>query len=135
MPGAHLLRCDHSGACVSELVTDHNNGVPTADVVSAVLCVGDQDIEHAFEGACVRYFSSVQTESLSENLYLNTLQELSQHGEETGSMRHTWDDDAGPCMSMIELDSYDNEVHAHCYHLQARGWFVLRTLTMFATPA
>jgi len=132
MSGAHLLRCGKGSHCVCELVTDRDDAVPTTDVVSAVICVGDQDVEHEFETHSIRYFTSVQTESLSENLYLTTLDDLTRLGEENRCMQHFWEDEAGRCLSMIELCAYDDEIHAHCYHLQARGRFVLRTLTMFA---
>src|SRR6266404_1363214 len=53
MSGAHLLRFESGG-----------------------LCAGERDFEHRFTRDKVTYMTTVQTETLSENLYLATYEEM-----------------------------------------------------------
>jgi hypothetical protein len=75
--------------------------------------------------------STVQTETLSENLYIATLNELRAHARETEALVHQWRDDSGPCLSMLDIQRYAREVHAQSFHLIAHAGLVLRTQTIF----
>lgn len=131
MPGAHLLRFEFGTMCACELVTDQEDSLPTTGVLSAFLCAGEHDFEHVFERDKVRYMTSVQTETLSENLYLATLDEMRTHAKETDAMCHEWDENTGPCLSLIDVQRYSDQIHAQGYHLISRGGLVLRTQSLF----
>jgi hypothetical protein len=131
MPGAHLLRFEYRKICASELMTDQEDHLPDSGVVTAFLCAGERDCEHRFQEEKVTYMATVQTETLSENLYAATFKEILGFSREVEGVIHRWDDEAGPCLSMLDLQRYNKEIHAQSYHLIAQGGIVLRTQTIF----
>ncbi len=131
MQGAHLLRFERGPVCACELVTDQEQGLPQSGVVTTFLCAGEREHEHVFQPSNVAYLASVQTETLTENLYLNTLEELTAFGVESGAVMHAFEDAAGPCLSMVDVQRFATEVHAQCYHLKAVAGMVLRTQAIF----
>ena len=131
MSGAHLLRFESGGLCACELVSDQEGRLPEAGVVSAFLCAGERDFEHKFTREKVTYMTTVQTETLSENLYLATYDEMMEVARVTNALIHRWDDETGKCLSMIDTQRYNHEIHAQAYHLIATGGLVLRTQTIF----
>jgi hypothetical protein len=131
MAGSHLLRFEHGTMVASELVTDQEGNLPDQGVVTAFLCAGERDVEHRFDKARVSYMTTVQTESLSENLYLATFKEMEVTARETGALVYRWQDEAGKCLSMLDMQQYNREVHVQAYHLMAQGGLVLRTQTLF----
>ena len=135
MPGSHLLRFQANNFCACELVVDHEGGIPTAGAVAAFPCSGERDYEHSFSDARVSYLTTVATESLTESLYMATLEDMRRLAEENDCICHAWAGECGPCMSMIELDKYPREIHAHCCHLNAAGGIVVRTESIFEVRA
>lgn len=160
MQGQHLLRFERGPICASELVTDQESGLPTAGAVAAFLCAGERDFDHAFApgapsssgsmtgkipnltsvirgepATCpkggVLYMTTVQTESLSENLYIATVEEMTAHVRENGSLLHAWNEDAGRGMTIVDIQKYATEVHVQAYHLLPAGGVVIRTQSIF----
>lgn len=132
MPGSHSLRFSHQGFSACELVTFQEDGLPTEGAVSTNPCAGEHEFEHRFELERVIYMSTVQTETLSENLYNATYQEMIAFGHETNAVTYKWNDaDGGRCLSMLDIQRFSKEIHAQSYHLIAQGGFVLRTQTIF----
>jgi len=129
--GAHLLRFESGGLCACELVSDHEGRLPEAGTVSSYLCAGERDFEHRFDRDKVTYMNTVQTETLSENLFVATYDEMMNVARENNALIHRWDDETGKCLSMIDVEHRNREVHAQCYHLIATGGLVLRTQTIF----
>lgn len=131
MQGAHLLRYEHAGLCACELVTSQEESLPSADVVTAFPCAGERDYEHAFKRDKVKYITTVQTETLSDNLYASTFDELSAYAAERDAIAHQWNDEFGPCISFVDVEKYNREVHAQGFHLIAHGGIVLRMQSIF----
>lgn len=131
MQGSHLLRFEHGPLCASELLTDQDKNLPTTGIVTAFLCAGERDYEHSFEREGVTYINSVQTESLSENLYIATYQELLDDARHQNGLIHEWEDESGRCLSAITFESRKREVHSHAFHLMAGGGVVVRSQTIF----
>lgn len=131
LQGSHVLRFEHQTVCAAELVTDQDQGLPDKGVVAAFLCAGEHDFEHRFDRDRVMYMTTVQTESLSENLYNATFDEIKRCARGPDSIVHEWDDDSGRCLSVIEFQRYSKEVHVQAYHMHATGGLVLRTQTLF----
>lgn len=131
MQGMHLLRFEHRTMCAAELLVDHEGNLPCTGAVAAFLCAGERDFEHKFPKDRAGYMCTVQTETLSENLYISTLNELRAHARETDALVHQWRDEAGPCLSMLDIQRYAKEVHAQSFHLIAQSGLVLRTQTLF----
>jgi hypothetical protein len=131
MEGAHLLRFEMGSLCASELCTGHDGKLPDTGIVSAFLCAGERDFEHRFPKEKVLYMTTVQTETLSENLYLATFAELTDYARSTDAMALKWSDETGDCLSVIDLQRFNKEIHAQCYHMIASGGLVVRTQTIF----
>ncbi|MGD9692282.1 MAG: hypothetical protein AB7G17_12670 [Phycisphaerales bacterium] len=131
MPGSHVMRFQHDGHCASELVTEQESGLPERGVAAAFPCAGERDFEHAF-GERMKYMSTVQTETLSENLYNATYDELLDFAREVDAAAHLWTDaDGGKCLSFLDVQRYRKEIHAQSYHLISAGGLVLRTQSIF----
>ena len=131
MSGSHVLRFEHGPVCCAELVTDQETNLPDTGVVTAFLCAGERDFEHRFNRRRVVYMTSVQTETLSENLYATTRDELLDFAEEAEALVHHWEDESGPCVSILDVQQYQREVHVQAFHMMAQGGLVLRTQTLF----
>lgn len=131
-PGSHVMRFRYDGFVASELVTDQDGGLPVDGAVTGFPCQGEHEYDHKFTAERVNYMTSVQTETLGENLYAATYDEMVDFSKETGALIHRWTDtDGGKCLSMLDVQRLAKEVHAQAYHLLAHGGLVLRTQTIF----
>jgi len=131
MNGSHVVRFEFKSICATEFLSEQDKSVPSSGLVTACLCAGERDFEHRFTGAGVTYMNSVQTETLSDNLYASTLEEMVQFSRETGALTHQWGDETGKCVSIVDVQKYNTEVHAQAYHLIASGGIVVRSQTIF----
>ncbi len=131
MAGKHMCRFEISGACACEIVSETNVGLPQTGIVESILCAGEREFEHRFARSDLNYMTSVQTEQLSSNIYLSTFEELDEFSREVDSLVHRWDDEIGPCMSILNIQRFAKEVHVQSYHLIAREGLVLRTQSLF----
>lgn len=130
MNGSHLLRFEHKTLCCCELVTDLERS-PTQGVVTSCLCAGEHEFEHRFTRDRVNYMSSIQTESLSENLFAAEYEELLGLGRQMNALIHRWQDEAGDCLTVLAMQALSAEAHIQAYHLIASGGLVLRSQTIF----
>jgi hypothetical protein len=131
LDGGHVLRFDYRGACVTEVAIDAQTPVPQGGVVGAFLCTSDRDYDLPANGDGIQYMTTVQTETLTENLYRATYEEMLELARETGSLAHRYTDDAGRCLSMVEIQRMAHEVHVHCTHMLAGTGTVLRIQSLF----
>ncbi|MBL8764564.1 MAG: hypothetical protein JNM07_09885 [Phycisphaerae bacterium] len=132
MAGSHVLRFQHRNCVVSELITSRNDQLPTNGAVTAFPCAGEHDYDHEFKNEKIKYSATVQTETLSENLYNTTYQEMLDYARDVECVLHEWSvADGGRCLSLLELANYASEVTIQGFHLQAAGGLVLRTQTVF----
>lgn len=132
MNGSHLLRFGHcDGFCASELVTDQERDLPDTGVVTAFQCVGEHDYEHCFKPKGVNYICTVQTETLSENQFLADFDEYLDFARKGQALTHQWRDDGGNCLSIVDVQQQNRQVHAQAYHLIAGPRLVLRSQSIF----
>lgn len=131
MPGAHMLRFEHKSMCACELVTEHERTVPTQGIITSFLCAAERDFEHAFPSHGVKYMTTVQTETLAENLFQSEYEEIRDLVRERQALAHTWEDEVGRCMSVVDIEKRLKEVHVGSYHFIASLGLVLRTQTIF----
>jgi hypothetical protein len=131
MDGGHLLRFEHTTLCACELMTAQETRLPEQGLVAGFLAMGERDFEHRFAKDKVVYMNTIQTESLSENLFLSTYDEIVDYARTTDALVHRWADEAGKCLTIIDTQSFNKEIHAQCYHLVAQGGLVIRTQTIF----
>lgn len=131
MPGRHVLAFEFGGHALTEHVTDQERGLPDSGVVEAFLCAGEREMEREFEDSGIGYMTSAQTEQLGENLYHATYEELDELARDTKALVLRWSDEVGACMSIIDMQRFQREVHIQAYHMIAREGLVLRTQTIF----
>lgn len=132
MNGSHMLRFQVDGFCCCELLTDKEGGLPTTGAVVTFPCIGEKDFDHPFTDEGVKYITTMQTETLSENLYRATYNEMIAFADETDGVLVRWNSkDGGANLSLLDLQRHGKEVHAQSYHLFAQGGLVLRTQTIF----
>lgn len=131
MRGSHVLRFQTATMCCSELVTNQERNLPTSGIVTAFLCAGEHEFDHDFGPAGVKYYTSVQTETLTENLYEATYAELLTYGKEQGGLIHAFEDEAGACLGILCFEQHAKSIHVDAFHLLAKGGVVVRTQTLF----
>jgi hypothetical protein len=131
MDGAHMLRFERTTLCACELLTAQDTRLPENGIVAGFPALGERDFEHRFARDRVVYMTTIQTETLSENLFLATFDEFVDYAKTTDAMVHHWSDDAGKCLTIIDTQRFNREIHAQCYHLIAQGGQVIRTQTIF----
>ena len=114
--GGHSLRFQLNGFCLSEIVVEHIDQIP--------------DFEEKVADNLI-YMTTMQTETLSDHLYLGTYKEMMAHARENDSLYAAWTDAAGkPNLSLIDVQHFRNEVHVQGYHLRSDCGLVLRTQSM-----
>lgn len=132
MPAGHVVRFQHGKASLVEVVTFRSDHLPEAGLVHALPAVGEKDFELDRPENGIGYVTTLQTESLTDNLYQSTLREMRDFARETGAIAHEWnDEDGGICLTVLDAQKYRREYHVQGYHLVASGGFVLRTQSIF----
>lgn len=130
MPGQHVMRFLYNNQNATEVITGGDVLLPQRGLVSALPCAGEKDHDHRYSDE-VNFMTSIQTETLPENIYASTYEELTEFGKENEALMHFWDEEAGPCASILDIQLLRNEVHAQAYHLLSPGGVVIRTQSIF----
>ena len=130
--GGHALRFEHDGVCLTEIISDQTEQLPERGQVITLPCAGEKDHENSFAEK-VAYVTSVQTETLTDHLYLGTYNEMLEHGRECNGLMCVWTEDAHakPSLSLLDIQRFAEEVHVQSYHLRPDCGLVLRSQTMF----
>lgn len=129
--GGHSLRFQHNGLCVVEVVVESIDQIPDRGIVATLPCAGERDHEERFGDQLV-YMTTMQTETLSDHLYIGTYKEMLQHSRESDSLVSMWTDELGkPNLSVLDVQATRNELHLQGYHLRSDCGLVLRTQSMF----
>jgi len=131
MAGSHVLRFERGDLCASELITEYERPVPTTDIVAAFYCPSEKDTEHTFARGGVKYWNSLQTETLPGAVFAETHREMLEFGRENQCLVHLWRDGEGECLSLVDIQRYPGEVHAQAWHLLAESQTVLRSQSLF----
>ena len=80
--------------------------------------------------------TSIQTETLSDHLYVGTYRELLDHARSANSLLVQWDDENGKGnLSILDMQRFRDEVHMQGYHMRSDCGLVLRTQSMFQLAA
>ncbi|MCA9284023.1 MAG: hypothetical protein KDA22_02320 [Phycisphaerales bacterium] len=131
--GGHAVRFQHDGHCVCEVVTDQSEQVPDRGLVGTFPCAGEKDHEEKISDNLL-YLTTIQTETLTDHLYLGTYKEMLQHGRDGNSLMSVWTDEFGKAnLSLLDIQRYRTEVHIQAYHLRSDCGLVLRSQSMFQT--
>ena len=130
--GGQVLRFQHEGTCVCEVVTDRFESLPERGLVANIMCTGERDYEESF-GDNVKYMTAMQSETLSDHLYLSTYREMLEHARESTNSLLVLpsDNQPRPTLSVIDIQRYRREIHVQGFHLRGEANMVLRTQSMF----
>lgn len=128
--GGHVLRFEHASTTISEVVTSNPTTLPDRGLVTSIPCMGEKEYDEVFAER-VTLMSSMQTETLSEHLYLSTYQEMIEHSQTAECISTAWTDpDEHPSLSILEYQRYGDQIHLQSYHLRGDCGLVLRTQTI-----
>ena len=131
VPGGHIVRFQIPGQSLTEVVMESGDHLPETGLVHALPAFGEKEYEMPVEGK-LGFCTTIQTETLTDNLYQSTYREMVDFARETGSHTLSYSDaDAGPCLSLIDAQKYRREYHIQAYHLHAATGLVLRTQSIF----
>lgn len=128
--GGHVVRFILDGQSLVEAVLEGNDHLPESNLAHALPCLGEKEYEFEDEGK-VAYFTTLQTESLTENLYLATYREMRDFATEVGALQYEHETPSGPNLYVLDCQKYRNEFHVQSYHLTASNGNVLRTQSVF----
>ncbi|MDZ4832073.1 MAG: hypothetical protein SGJ09_17990 [Phycisphaerae bacterium] len=129
--GGHSIRFQHGGQCVVEVVLEQVDQIPERGIVATLPCAGERDHEEKF-GDTLVYMTTMQTETLSDHLYLGTYKEMLQHARESDSLLSMWTDGHDkPNLSVLDVQASRTDLHIQGYHLRSDCGLVLRTQSMF----
>lgn len=133
--GGHSLRFQLGAFCMTEVVLEHIDQIPDRGLIAALPCAGERDFEEKVADN-ILYMTTMQTETLSDHLYLGTYKEMMQHARENDSLFTAWTDAAGkPNLSLIDMQHFQKEMHVQGYHLRSDCGLVLRTQSMIQIVA
>lgn len=127
----HVIRFSVGGQALTETVLDDSDHLPETGLVHALPCLGEKDYELEPRGR-IGYVTTIQTESLTDNLYNATYQEMQDFARETGSLCRQWrEEDGSSSLAVLDTQKYKREFHVQSYHLIGTTGTVLRTQTIF----
>lgn len=130
-PSGHVVRFQIEGQCLTEAVLESGDHLPEHGLVHALPCLGEKDFGLEPEGR-IGYVTTVQTEVLTDNLFMATLREMRDFAAEAEALIHEWKDaENNPCLSLLDAQKYKKEFHFQSYHLVGSTGMVLRTQSIF----
>lgn len=129
--GGHVFRFEFDGVCATEVVTDQMERLPDRGLITTLPCAGEKDHDEEI-GDHVIYMTSMQTETLSDHLYISTYNELLEHGRLCEGLSTMWTDELGRSnLSMVDMQRFADQVHVQAYHCRSDCSLVLRTQSIF----
>jgi hypothetical protein len=129
--GGHSLRFEYGDVCLVEVVTELPEKLPEKGLITTLQCAGERDHDAEFEDQVI-YMTSMQTETLSDHLFLSTYNELREHAIDGDCLMSEWTDESGkPNLSVVDVQRYNREVHVQGYHMRSDCGLVLRTQSIF----
>jgi len=133
MPAGHVVRFQAQGQALTETVIERGDHLPEKGLVHALPCIGEKEYERQPQPQDkIGYVTTVQTETLTENLYMATYREMCDFAHDAGAMAHRWTDKDGVlCLSLLDTQKYKRELHVQSYHLTGVTGLVLRTQSIF----
>jgi len=128
--GGHVVRFAVDGQNMVEVVLEGGENLPESGLSHVLPCIGEKEYDYEQEER-IHYFTTLQTETLSENLYLATFREMLDFAQETGALFYEEQTPNGPAMVVLDCQKYRREFHVQSYHLAPRTSTVLRTQSVF----
>ena len=147
MPAGHVVRFQHEDQTLTETVIESGDHLPETGLVHALPCLGEKEFEMAppqveespdspsspKSQRTLGYMTTIQTESLSDNLYMATYREMVDFADEKGALMYEWTEKetGAACLTVLDSDKYKSEYQIQSYHLLGCNGMVLRTQSIF----
>lgn len=134
--GGHCARFQYGGLTFCEVVVENPASLPERGLVASLPCAGERDHEEKLSEH-LAYMTTIQTETLSDHLYLGTYKEMLAHGRDGNGncIMTVWTDGSGkPNLSLIDMQRLPTGLHLQGYHLRSDCGLVLRTQSMVQLP-
>jgi hypothetical protein len=132
VPGGHVMRFQVGEDSLTETVVENGDHLPETGLVHALPCLGEKDYEMARDGGRTGYVTTIQTESLTDNLYHATYREMRDFALQVEAQVYEWTDpDGSQCMSILDTQKFKKQFHIQSYHLLGASGMVLRTQSIF----
>lgn len=128
--GGHAVRFEYGDHCINEIVSDFADDLPQGGLVTALPCAGEKDHETDMNEA-IGFMTSIQTETLTDHLYLSTYEELVDFGRNSDCLMSFWKENGKNNLSLVDFQKYRDQVHVQTYHLRSDCGLVLRTQSIF----
>lgn len=129
-PSGHVIRFQIGQDILSEVVIEKGDHLPELGLVHALPCMGEKEFELDSDNN-LAYVTTVQIESLSENLYLSTYREMRDFATESDALTYEWKQDDAMSMSILDCQKFKREFHVQSYHLMGSCSMVLRTQSIY----
>jgi len=129
-PSGHVIRFQVGDDTLTEVMIEKGDHLPEVGLVHALPCMGEKEFELKSDNN-IAYVTTVQTESLSENLYLATYREMRDFAIESNSLTYEWKSDDAINMSILDCQKFKREFHVQSYHLMGSCTMVLRTQSIY----
>lgn len=133
LPAGHLVRFQSGKDVLVETVIERGDHLPETGLIHALPCLGEKEYEMAVDDKTpIGYVTTIQTETLTDNLYTATYREMMDFAQEVGGLVHQWTEPGGtPCLSVLDAQCYRREFHLQSYHMVGSSGLVLRTQSIF----
>lgn len=129
--GGHVFRFEFDGVCMTEVVSEQHEKLPGRGLITVLPCAGEKDHEEQI-GDHIIFMTSMQTETLSDHLYVSTYNELVEHGRMCEGLLTIWNDELGRHnLSLVDMQRFADQVHVQAYHCRSDCSLVLRTQSIF----
>jgi hypothetical protein len=127
----HVVRFQLGQQVLTETVVEQGDHLPENGLIHALPCIGEKEYDMDPLGR-LRYFTTIQTEALTDNLFMATYREMQEFARETGALAREWEGDNGALfLSLLDTQKYKREFHVQSYHLTGDTGLVLRTQSIF----
>jgi len=128
--GGHVLRFEYEGICVTEVIFPTVDNLPDRGLVTTMVCAGERDHEQEF-GDRITLINSMQIELLPEHLFGDSFIELSEFADEVNAKVIRYEDGNHRCLSILDTQRYNDQLHVQSYHLHSCHGVVLRSQSIF----
>jgi len=131
-PSGHVVRFQADpDNTLTEVVIEKGDHLPESGLVHALPCMGEKEFELESESN-IGYVTTIQTESLTENLFLATYREMRTFALESNALLYEWKNNDGVAnLSMLDCQKFKREFHIQSYHMIGASSMVLRTQSIF----
>ncbi len=128
--GGHCVRFQAGDSVLCEVVTDNPAVLPDRALNVQFPCAGEHDHDERMSPKH-HFYTTIQTETLSEHLYLGEYKELLARARGSQSLLSMWKDAQDrPNLSVVEMSRSTAGLNIEAWHLRSDCGLILRSSSM-----